>query len=71
MEAILKAKQIGGSICIIIPKKVVEHERIHVDDNIKVNIERSDDLTFLWGKFKHLKKPTDKIMKEINDGEMF
>lgn len=38
MEAVAKAKQIGGSIGAIIPKDIVKHERICVDDIIMSEI---------------------------------
>ena len=40
MEAKLKAKQIGGSIGVIIPKEIVDKERIFPEDIIKVKIEK-------------------------------
>lgn len=70
MEAITKAKQIGGSIGVIIPKEIVEQERIFVDDTLKIKVEKTDDLNWLWGKFKDVKKPTDQIMKEIDEAEL-
>ena len=70
MQAITKAKKIGGSIGVIIPKEMVEEERIFVDDILKIKIEKSDDLNELWGKFKDIKKPTSQIMKEIDEGEI-
>lgn len=69
MESKLKAKQIGGSIGIIIPKNIVEEEGILPDDTLKVKIEKTSNLGFLWGKFKDIKKSTDKIMKEIDEFE--
>ena len=69
MEAVLKARQIGGSIGILIPKEIVEKESIHVDDSIKVRIEKTADLSFMVGKFKDLKRSTDQIMREIDEGE--
>lgn len=70
METITKAKQIGGSIGVIIPMEVVEQENIHPNDTVKIKIERCDDLSFLWGKGKDIKKSTDQIMKEIDEGEL-
>lgn len=70
METLAKAKQIGGSIGVIISKDVVEHERIFVNDTLKIKIEKSDDISFLWGKGKDIKKSTDQIMKEIDEGEI-
>jgi len=70
MEAIAKAKQIGGSIGVIIPKEIVEQERIFIDDIIKIKIEKTDNLNLLWGRFKDIKKPTTQIMKEIDEAEL-
>ena len=70
MEAIVKAKKIGGSIAVLIPKKIVNEERIFVDDTLKIRVERFDNLNWLWGRFKGIKKSTDKIMREIDEGEV-
>ncbi len=69
MEAIVKAKQIGGSIAVIIPNKIIKTEMIHPDDTLKVTIEKKHDMSFLWGKGKNIKKPTEIIMREIDEGE--
>lgn len=69
MEAITKAKQIGGSIYIVIPRKVVDNERIQIEDTLKIKVEKVDNLNFLWGRFKDIKKPTERIMKEIDEAE--
>lgn len=70
MEAIVKAKKIGGSIAVVLPKELVKKERILVDDTLKVNVEKTADLSFLWGRGKDIKKSTDQIMKEIDEGEI-
>lgn len=69
MEVRVIAKQIGGSIGVIIPKVVVEKERIFANDSLKLKIEKADNLNFLWAKNKNIKKPAHKIMKEIDEGE--
>ena len=68
-EVIIKAKKIGGSLGIIIPEEIVKKEHINVNDTVKIKIERKDDLTFLWGKLKNIKTPTQKIMDIIDEGE--
>ena len=70
METIIKAKRIGGSIGIIIPREIVGKERINPEDVLRVKIEKTADLSFLWGRWKKIKKTTDKIMKEIDEGEI-
>ncbi|MBU4070478.1 MAG: hypothetical protein KJ646_05850 [Nanoarchaeota archaeon] len=69
MEVQTTAKKIGGSIGIIIPKIVIKTERISAEDTIKLKIEKVDSLEFLWGMNKDIKKLTNKIMKEIDEGE--
>ena len=69
MEAIIKAKKIGGSIGIIIPREIISKEKITPEDTLKVKIEKTADLSFLWGRWKDIKKSTDEIMKEIDEGE--
>lgn len=70
MKTIAKAKQIGGSIGILIPQEIVKKERIHVNDTLKIEIEKTDDFSWLWGRGKEIKKSTDEIMKEIDEGEL-
>ena len=70
METIVKAKKMGGSIGIIIPKEIIGKEKISPEDALKIKIEKTFDLGFLWGRWKDIKKSTDEIMKEIDDGEV-
>ena len=69
MEVEVKARRIGGSIGIILPKEIVMQERIIEKDSLKIKIEKKDNLNFLWGRGKDIKKPTKQIMKEIDEGE--
>lgn len=70
METLIKAKKIGGSIGIIIPKDIIRKEKISSEDTLKVKIEKTSDLSFLFGKWQDIKKSTDKIMEEIDEGEI-
>lgn len=69
MEAIVKAKKIGGSIAVVIPKKIIEQERISPEDTLKIRVEKTADFNWLWGRFK-TNKSTDQIMREIDEGEL-
>lgn len=69
MQTKIKAKRFGGSIGIILPRRLVEEKGISPDDSLEINIEKVADLSFLWGKGKNIKKSTDEIMKEIDEGE--
>ncbi len=71
MEAIVKAKKIGGSIGVIIPKRMVEKENIKPEDVVGLRIERKDNLNSLWGTLKDVKMPTQKAMDIIDEGEDF
>ncbi len=70
MHALAKAKRIGGSIGIIIPSDIIKNQRISIEDTLKISVERTDDISFLWGRYKHIKKPIKQIMKEIDWGEL-
>lgn len=69
MQARIKAKRFGGSIGIILPRDLVERNGISLDDSLVVSVKKVADLSFLWGKGSDIKKPTDKIMDEIDEGE--
>ncbi len=69
MEVQLKARRIGGSLGIIIPLEIAKKERIKEDDTLKVKINKTSDLRFMFGKGKNIKKSTEKIIKEIDEGE--
>ena len=69
MEVELKARKIGGSIGIIIPLELTRNERIFENDLLKVRIRKTSDLSLMFGKGKSIKKSTEQIMKEIDEGE--
>ncbi|MBI2672195.1 hypothetical protein HYX16_04640 [Candidatus Woesearchaeota archaeon] len=69
METITKARKIGGSIAVIVPESVAKKENIKPNDMVKIDITREDDLSFLWGRLKSIKIPTQEIMEIIDEGE--
>lgn len=69
MQAIVKAKKIGGSVGVIIPREIVEKEHIKPEDTVEIKVKRKDSLESIWGILKDIKKPTQQIMKEIDEGE--
>ena len=69
MQAIVKAKKIGGSVGVIIPKEIVEKEHIRAEDTIEIKVERKDNLNSLWNILKDVKMPAQKIMNIIDEGE--
>jgi len=69
MEAKVRTKKIGGSFAIFIPKEIVRTQNISSNDILNVEINKTGNLDFMWGKGKDIKKPTQKIMEEIDEGE--
>ena len=69
MQTIVKAKKIGGSISVIIPKDIVNREKILKDDALSIKVEKVGNLDFLWGRYKDIKRSTDQIMKDIGENE--
>lgn len=41
MEVLTKLRKVGGSVMARIPKEVLEHESLHVGDNIRLEIKKS------------------------------
>ncbi|MBI2557745.1 hypothetical protein HYW20_00330 [Candidatus Woesearchaeota archaeon] len=71
MEVIVKVKKIGGSVGVILPKRLIEKEHIMAEDEIELKIKRMDNFDSLWGIIKDVKIPTQKIMDIIDEGEDF
>ena len=71
MQAIVKAKRIGGSIGVIIPKEIVEKKHIMENDTVEINVERKGNFNSLWSILKDVKIPIQKIMDITDEGEGF
>lgn len=69
MEAVTKARKVGGSVAVIVPKEVAEKESIRPNDTVRIRVERVDELGEWWGRLKWVKKPTGEIMRIIDEGE--
>lgn len=57
-----KARKWGDSIAVIIPKFIVEAQRIKPHDEVTISIEKEDDISDLFGKFK-----TGKTAQQLKD----
>ena len=68
-QVVVRARKVGGSVAVIVPKEVVKKERISPNDKVRLSIQRVDELTDWWGNLKWAKKPTARIIKEIDEGE--
>lgn len=62
-------KQWGNSIGITIPKEIIDKEEISLNKKIKIVIinNEMDSIRKTFGTLK-IKKPTQKIMDEIDEG---
>ncbi len=69
METIeAKAKKWGSSIGIIIPKDVVEKQKIKEGQKIEIILRKPSDVDMdkIFGSLRGWKKPTDKILKGVD-----
>ncbi len=63
------AKKWGSSIGVIIPKDVAEKEKIKEGSKLKIIIRKPAkvDMNKVFGSMRGWKKPTDKILKEVDE----
>jgi antitoxin component of MazEF toxin-antitoxin module len=68
-----KIKKWGNSLGIILPKKIVDSENLKENSEVNIFIQPNKLMTVhdliefsRMNELKKLKKPTDKIMKEID-----
>jgi len=68
IERETKLKKWGNSIGIVIPKEEIEKENLKINQKVRVIINPISPIRVkdIFGKFKKIKKPTKKIMKEID-----
>ncbi len=68
IEYTTKLKSWGNSFGIVVPKEKAEHNKLKVDQEIKVIITPKKVLKVkdIFGKLKEWNTPTDDIMKEID-----
>lgn len=62
------AKKWGSSIGIVIPKEIAEKERIKPGQKIEVILRKPAkvDMNKIFGSLKDWKKPTEKILKDVD-----
>ena len=68
IEKETRLKKWGNSIGVIIPKEEAEKENLKINQRVRIIINPVDLIRVkdIFGKFKKMKKPTSKIMKEID-----
>ena len=65
MEIKATTRKWGNSIAVVIPRELVERERIEEDQSIVLTIERERPRAgVLFGKFPKLKKTPTQILKD-------
>lgn len=62
-----KARKWGDSIAVIIPSFIVEAERIRPQDELKIAVEKEDNIAELFGKLKS-KKTAQELKDESREG---
>jgi len=68
MEIETVAKRWGSSIGIILPKAIIEENKIRENDKIIVEIKKKALAGELFGKFPNWKKSTQEIKDEMRKG---
>lgn len=68
MEIKTIAKKWGSSIGIILPKSMIEANRIRENDEIVIEIKKKTLAGELFGKFPNWKKNTQEIKDEMKRG---
>jgi antitoxin component of MazEF toxin-antitoxin module len=58
----------NSSFALVIPKKIAKQEHLKVNQKLQVLIpEQQNVLKETFGTLKHWKKPTEQIMREIDE----
>lgn len=69
LEIDTKIKKWGNSLATIIPSDVAEKDNLVVGKNIRLFIiSKRANLKKRFGRLRNWKKPTEQIMKEIDEG---
>lgn len=68
MEIVTKARRWGSSLAVIIPKQVVESQRIQEDEEITLEIKKRPLVGELFGKFARWRTPTQQLKDEMRKG---
>ncbi len=70
MEIITKPKQWGNSLGIILPKELVQKEKISLETEIVVHIKKENPLQEVSGMLKKWKIDSQKIKDELRKEEL-
>ena len=68
MEVEVTAKKWGSSLGLVLPKSVVEEERIRENDIIVIEVKKRHFAKEFFGILSSWKKPTGKIKEEMKKG---
>lgn len=64
MEIKTKARKWGSSLAVILPKNIVDTQRIHENDEITISVEKRLLASELFGKFPRLSKKSAQELKD-------
>ncbi len=69
VEVNVKVRKWGDSLAVIIPKEIAEREKIRVEDNVNLKIEKEANLSDVFGILKgKLKKTAQQLKNEARRG---
>ena len=68
MEVKTIARKWGNSIAVILPKNIVETNKIRENDEITIEVKKRVLAGEMFGKFPHWKKSTQEMKDEIKRG---
>jgi len=68
-ELNIKVRKWGDSLALIIPKEIADKERISINDNIHIRIEKKMNFMDLFGIVKgKIKKSAQQLKNESREG---
>jgi len=64
----VKVKRWGNSMGVILPKGLVDKQRLHEDDTIVIQVFKKADLRKLFGSLKHVKMSGQAFKDMVREG---
>mgnify|MGYP001597586535 CR=1 FL=1 len=68
MEVEIKTKKWGNSIGVVIPKEILEKQKIKENETVIVSIKKKLLVSEVFGTLKGWKRPTQEIKDEMRKG---
>ena len=68
MEVEIKTKKSGNSIGVVIPKEILEKQKIKENETVIFSIKKKLLVSEVFGRLKGWKRPTQEIKDEMRKG---